>query len=151
MPVAEGAIVRPVTLADEAAWRHHWAGYLKFYEVDLAPDVTDGLWARLHDPAMPMFALVAEFEGKVVGFVHGVVHYNTWGLRPICYLEDLYVDADVRGQRLGQKLIDAMIEKVKAEDWGRLYWHTSAINRSARILYDRYTPADMMVRYTLRY
>lgn len=151
MPDANEAFVRPITRDDEADWRRLWAGYLKFYEVQLEPEVTDGLWERIHDPAMPIFALIAELDGKPAGLVHGVVHYNTWGLKPICYLEDLYVDEDIRGKRLGQKLIDAMIDKVKAEDWGRLYWHTHAINLSARKLYNRYTPADTMVRYTLRY
>jgi hypothetical protein len=34
---------------------------------------------------------------KVIGFAMCVLHEGTWSTAPICYLEDLFVDAAERG------------------------------------------------------
>ena len=44
-------ILRDASPADEAAWRGLWAGFLAYYGVTLAPEVTDFTWARLMDPS----------------------------------------------------------------------------------------------------
>ncbi len=42
--------IRDIRPDDKAAWLPLWAGYLSFYKVDLAPEVTEGTWNRLFDP-----------------------------------------------------------------------------------------------------
>ena len=59
-PADAEVTVRAVTAADEARWRHLWDGYCRFYEVELAPDVTRHTWNRLMDPGSPVNAIVAE-------------------------------------------------------------------------------------------
>lgn len=140
-------IVRDLSTQDEARWRTLWDGYLTFYEASIAPDVTDITWARLQDVASPLFGLVAELDGEVVGIVNCVLHANTWTSKPVCYLEDLYTAPEARGQGAGRALIDAVSERAKAEDWHRVYWRTAADNTTAQALYDRLAKRTGWVTY----
>ena len=142
-------IVRPAEAADEARWRELWRDYLIFYEQALPQGVTDHTWLRILDPQSPIFAQMALHEGEVLGFAVAVVHEGTWTATPICYLEDLFVASEARGQGLGRALIDDLRALARAKGWSRLYWHTGSGNRRARALYDRYVAADLVVRYQL--
>jgi GNAT superfamily N-acetyltransferase len=125
-------LVRDPLPADEAAWRRLWAGYCTFYETDVPEAVTSGTWNRMLSPAAPLLGRIAE-----------------WALKPICYLEDLFVAPAVRGKGLGRALIDDVLNLARARGCSRLYWHTQAGNRDARRLYDKLAAADEFVRYRL--
>jgi len=139
--------VRDLQIDDEARWRDLWAGYLEFYETsDLDPKVTDHTWSMLTGARPDVFGFVAEVDGRVVGFVHGVEHANTWVDKSICYLEDLFVEPTVRGQGAGRALIEAVITHAKANDWGQVYWRTAETN-PARKLYDQVADKIDFVTY----
>lgn len=138
------------TAADEADWRDLWAAYLAFYKVSLAPEITDGTWARIIDPGSPVTARLARRDGKVLGFAVHHHHASTWVAADDCYLEDLFVAETARGLGLGRALIDDLIAIAKAQGWHRLYWHTDEGNTRARGLYDTYAPSDGHVRYRIR-
>lgn len=133
--------IRNLHANDEARWRALWAMYLTFYECpDLDAKVTDNTWDMLTGSREDVFGFVAEAAGEAVGFVHGVVHANTWVDKPICYLEDLFVDASARGQGAGRALIEAVVQRAQEQGWGQVYWRTAEDNATARALYD--TVAD---------
>ena len=141
--------IRDLEAGDEADWRRLWAGYLAFYGTDVPEAVTAATWRRLLDPAVAMFGRLAVVDGAATGFALAVLHPATWTERPTCYLEDLYVDAALRGPGVGRALIDDLLALARADGWSRLYWHTDRGNARARRLYDRYAPADDFVRYRL--
>ncbi len=142
-------ILRDAAPADETAWRQLWQDYLAYYDVDLAPDVTDQTWARLMNPASPMRARMG-FEGdRALGFAIHHHHCSTWVMGEDCYLEDLFVTAEARGKGLGRALIDDLKAIAKSNGWHRLYWHTDVENTRARALYDSFTPTDGHIRYRL--
>jgi GNAT superfamily N-acetyltransferase len=143
-------VIRDATTADEGQWRELWAGYLTFYKVDLAAEVTDHTWARILDPASRVAMRVAEVDGELAGFAIHHFHDSTWVKTPDCYLEDLFLDASFRGQGIGRALIDDLIALAKTSGWSRLYWHTNHDNATARTLYDRYAKEDGHVRYRLK-
>ena len=142
-------VVRDPTAADEAAWRRLWNGYLAFYAADVPAAVTARTWQRILDPSSQMFARLAEVDGAVAGFAVCVLHEGTWTTQPICYLEDLFVDADHRGAGIGRRLLDDLLALARGRGWSRLYWHTDAGNAAARRLYDTYAASDDFVRYRL--
>lgn len=142
--------IRTATAADEAAWRQLWAGYLAFYKVDLAPEVTDSTWRRILDPASPVSMRLAFVDGEAAGFAIHLHHPSTWVQDEDCYLEDLYLDARFRGRGVGRALIDDLIGICKDKGWARLYWHTDEGNATARKLYDSYVKTDGHVRYRMR-
>lgn len=142
-------LIRDPIQGDEAAWRRLWSGYLTFYKEDVPEAVTAATWARALDPDVPMFGRLAEHDGAVVGFTISTLHPSTWTRSLNCYLEDLFVDPDVRGGGVGRALIDDLLNLARQKGWSRLYWHTAAGNETARRLYDRYTKADDHVRYRI--
>ena len=142
--------IRPVTSADETAWRTLWAGYLEFYESSLPQSTTDATWLKIcgNDPAFG--CLVAERNGDVIGIANYVLHPITWAEFPVCLLHDLYVSPAARGFGAGRKLIDALIDLAKSERWARVYWLTKESNAAARMLYDTFAPTDGFIRYTVK-
>lgn len=139
---------RPLQQSDETAWRGLWQAYLNFYEQELAADVTDRLFNRLLSPDGHR-AKVAVRDGVLVGFVHYLFHDSTWSSDATCYLEDLYVSAELRGGGAGRKLIEAVYAAADAEPTasGNVYWHTHDHNARARQLYDRIGVLSDFVRY----
>ena len=83
--------IRPISAADHAAWLPLWQGYQRFYNADIAPEVSALTWQRFLDPAEPMFAALAWQDGVAVGLVHWIFHRSCWTVRDYCYLQDLYV------------------------------------------------------------
>jgi ribosomal protein S18 acetylase RimI-like enzyme len=129
--------IRDLTAADRPAWERLWAGYLDFYSASVPDAVSAATFGRLLDPAEPLFALVAEQDGAVIGLVHCVLHATTWSLSPYCYLSDLFVDPAIRGSGAGRALIEAVYARAEALGAARVYWLTHESNATARLLYDK--------------
>ncbi|MCB2125340.1 MAG: GNAT family N-acetyltransferase [Rhodobacteraceae bacterium] len=142
--------IRDATPDDEAEWRRLWDGYLAFYDIALAPEITAATWARLMDPASPLKLRLALRGDRFAGFALHQHHPSSWVAGDDCYLEDLFVDAEARGSGVGRALIDDLIALARARGWHRLYWHTDEGNARARTLYDSYTASDGHIRYRMR-
>ncbi|MFY8044690.1 MAG: GNAT family N-acetyltransferase, partial [Rhodoferax sp.] len=103
----------------------------------LDPMITKVTWSRFFDPTEPVFALVAEFQGQVVGLAHFLHHRSTTRLELTCYLQDLYTAAEIRGRGVGRTLIEAVYAAAKREGIKRVYWQTHQSNSAGRLLYDK--------------
>ena len=143
-------IIRDATPQDRLAWDGLWQGFLDFYDTDLAPAVTEYTWTRLMDPASPLKMRLAEAHGQVLGFAIHQHHPSTGVMGDDCYLEDLFVSAEARGQGLGRALIEDLMTIARARGWHRMYWHTNEANTTARRLYDSVIAANGDFRYRLR-
>jgi GNAT superfamily N-acetyltransferase len=141
--------IRDATAADETAWRGLWSAYLKFYGVDLAPEVTDATWARAIDPGSRLGLRLAVDGAAVLGFAAHHWHLSTWALGPDGYLEDLFVAAPARGRGVARALIEDLRALGQARGWARLYWMTDQGNARARALYDSIVPCDGHLRYRI--
>jgi GNAT superfamily N-acetyltransferase len=81
----------------------------------------------------PIFGtIVSEVDGKVVGMALYYYRYSTWKGKRL-YLEDLIVSETMRGKGLGEKLLEATIQKARETFctglmWQVLDWNTAAIN-----------------------
>jgi len=142
--------IRKIERRDETRWRELWDGYTRFYE--RAPDeaITRHTWTRIFDEASPVHAIVAEDDaGNVIGMANYLVHESTSALTPVCYLQDLFVDPQVRAGGAGKQLIDWLVDEMRRRNWSRLYWNTKENNYRARGLYDKYTPHSGFVRYVI--
>ena len=128
-------------------WRRLWAGYNHFYAASVPIDVTELTLRRLLDPTSTMIGRIAERNARVAGFSVSVLHESSWTSSPTCYLEDLFVDPNVRGAGVGRALVQDLVDLGRARGWARLYWHTQADNDRARRLYDSFVEADSFVRY----
>ena len=113
-------MIRDAVAGDRAAWEGLWQGYLDYYQHPLAPAITAHTWARLMDPASPMGLRVAEVGGVVLGFAMHHHHPSSWVMGEDCYLEDLFVAPEARGQGLGRALIADLQILARARGWHRL-------------------------------
>lgn len=133
--------IRPIHKADFTAWLPLWDGYNAFYGREgvtaLAPEITQATWQRFFDPAEPVFALVAESEGRLIGLTHYLYHRSTTRIELTCYLQDLYTTADARGQGVGRLLIQGVYLAASAAGIKRVYWQTHETNAVGRLLYDK--------------
>ena len=133
--------VRALAPTDFAAWKPLWDGYNAFYgregSTALHEEITQTTWRRFFDPAEPVFALVAEAEGRLVGLTHYLYHRSTTRIELTCYLQDLFTDPALRGGGIGRALIEAVCEQAKATGIKRVYWQTHETNATGRRLYDK--------------
>jgi GNAT superfamily N-acetyltransferase len=141
--------LRPPGQADRAAWDRMWQGYLRFYKADIPASVSDTTWARLHDPAEPMAALLAWQGKRVTGLVHWIFHRSTWTEGHYCYLQDLYVEEGLRGIGIGRALIAHVRAEAVTAGCSRLYWLTHETNTDAMLLYDRVAERSGFVQYRM--
>lgn len=81
----------------------------------------------------PIFkTIISEVEDKIVGMALYYYRYSTWKGKRL-YLEDLIVSETMRGRGLGEKLLNAIIEKARQTActglmWQVLDWNEPAIN-----------------------
>ena len=133
--------IRPIQQADLEAWRPLWGGYNAFYgregKTALAPEITKATWSRFFDPDEPVFALVAESEGKLLGLTHYLYHRSTTRIELTCYLQDLFTAPVARGRGVGRLLIEGVYQAAKAAGIKRVYWQTHETNTAGRMLYDK--------------
>jgi GNAT superfamily N-acetyltransferase len=145
------ATIRGISTRDESRWRELWDGYNRFYGREPSEPLTCHAWARIMDPESPVHAIVAVDEtGFVIGIANYIIHENTTQLKPVCYLQDLFVDVQQRGGGVGQQLIDWLIANMKTQGWSQLYWNTRETNYRARCLYDKYTPHSGFLKYVIK-
>jgi GNAT superfamily N-acetyltransferase len=90
-------------------------------------------------------ALVAEDDGRAVGFALFFLSYSTFRTRPCMHLEDLFVLPDQRGNGHGLQLLRAVAAEAVRRgcarlDWNVLDWNAPAIGfyqrQGARLLPD---------------
>lgn len=133
--------LRAIRPADRSQWQPLWDGYNAFYGREgataLEARITDTTWARFHDPAEPVWAAVAEVDGRLAGLVHYLYHRSTTRLGPVCYLQDLFTDPALRGRGIARALIQHVYQQAAAAGASRVYWQTHSSNAAGRALYDK--------------
>jgi len=148
---SEPLVIRPVEAHDHGAWKPLFDGYNAFYgragPTALADEIVRTTWSRFFDDAEPVHALVADLAGRLVGLAHYLFHRSTIQVAPTCYLQDLYTAEEARGRGVGRALIEAVAERARAADAGRVYWHTHETNATAMRLYDAVAKRSGFVVY----
>jgi GNAT superfamily N-acetyltransferase len=140
-------LVRPLCRDDRVEWDRLWTLYLQFYKTSLPGEQYDLTFERLLDPTEPMFGYIVEQDGAPRGLVHIILHRSAWIDGPSCYLQDLFVDSDVRGTGLGRALIEHVYHVVKSFGGTRVHWLTQDTNTTARKLYDRVAKHQGFIQY----
>lgn len=149
MPTEAAAAIRPAVAADEAAWHAMWQDFVRGGPEPCAPEAPISVWRGVMDPANPLQLLIAEADGRPVGFVLSVAHPYSWSARPVCYMLDLYVRPEQRGRGIGRALVEALAAQGRAAGWLRIYWMTQADNAAAQALYDKLAKRSPLVRYDM--
>jgi GNAT superfamily N-acetyltransferase len=131
--------VRPVAEADLRELLVLMRGYCDFYEVDPGDEDLLAL-ARtlLADPDKDGVQLIArDGDGAAVGFATIYWSFSTHRTGRVGVMNDLFVAPAARGQRVGERLIEACLERCRARGALALEWETALDNERAQALYDR--------------
>lgn len=131
-------MIRPAR-PDDVPAIYHLICDLAEYERSL-PEVTAtqaDLHASLFGPDPAVFAHVAEHEGEVAGFALWFLNYSTWTGRHGIYLEDLYVQPELRGSGYGRQLLAELAALCLERGYARLEWWVLDWNEPARGFYDK--------------
>lgn len=141
--------VRRLQEKDKAAWLPLFKGYITFYKATVADDVIETTWQRLLSDAEGFhkgFVAVDDTD-KPVGIAHIIFHRSTWSPTWYCYLEDLFVQPDLRAGGIGKMLIEAVYKAADERQCTRTYWMTQEFNYRARGLYDQMATKSPFVQY----
>lgn len=138
----------PLAARHRADWERLYAGYAEFYRVTQTPEMRATVWGWIMDPTHEVKALVAE---DATGRALGLAHYRPFA-RPLsasmgCFLDDLFVAPETRGQRVGEALIEALAALARERGWSVVRWITADDNYRARTAYDRVATRTMWITY----
>jgi len=82
-------------------------------------------------------SLVAESDGRVVGFALFFTNFSTFLAKPGLYLEDLFVEPEQRGRGLGEALLTRLAQIAAGRGYGRFEWSVLDWNANAIRFYER--------------
>ncbi len=91
----------------------------------------------LEDPATEFLLGAHGEDAPPAGVCQLRFRWSVWTAAPDCWLEDLYVRADARGQGVGEALVAAALERARARGSRRIELDTSESNAGALALYER--------------
>lgn len=106
----------------------------------LEPEVTmteERLDKSLFGPRPYAETLLAEDDGKAIGFALFFHNFSTFLGKPGIYLEDLFVVPEQRGRGIGRALLERLARIGVERDCGRLEWAVLDWNRDAIAFYER--------------
>jgi len=92
------------------------------------------------------YVLFAETLGYEVGFALYGFRYSSFAGQPSIWLDDLYVDQEMRSQGAGAALMDRLAHIAKENDCSHLAWNADARNTRGLSFYDR-LGADVMEQH----
>lgn len=141
--------VRSIEPEDRVRWAELYRAYREFYRLTPDDAVIERVWGWILDPANEVACLVASVDGRVVGLAHyrrfARPSSGTVGL----FLDDLFADAEARGQGVGRALLAELSRLSAREGNSVVRWITAADNTTARRLYDGAATATSWVTYDL--
>jgi len=115
--------IRPATISDVPAIANFIRKLAEYEKLSHAVNVTDDL-LRQHlfgaNPAAEV--LMAELDGREIGYALFFQTYSTFVGRPGIWLEDLFVLPQYRGKGAGKALLTAVARIAAQRNCGRLEW-----------------------------
>ncbi len=135
---------------DYQDWRRLFEGYATFYKMPMNDDIAGRVWTWLLDPAHVLEALLARRpDGPVVGLAHFRAMPRPLTGSIAGFLDDLFVDTALRGQRVADQLLLAMQAIARERGWTLIRWLTADNNYRARGVYDRLATRTMWITYQM--
>jgi len=95
------------------------------------------LGPHLFGPRPVAEALVVDCGEQVVGFALFFTNFSTFLAKPGLYLEDLFVEPELRGRGIGQALLTRLAELAAERGCGRFEWSVLDWNVNAIRFYER--------------
>jgi GNAT superfamily N-acetyltransferase len=127
---------RPATSADKNAII---AMINALADIDKMPHLDEDKQRRLFRDAFErrcFEVILAEWEGRPVGYAAFYEGYSTFEAAPTFFIDDLFVLPEYRGRHVGYELFRTCIREAKRRDCGRMEWLVLEGNQPAFGFYD---------------
>jgi GNAT superfamily N-acetyltransferase len=95
------------------------------------PTAVRNLIKDMYSKNSPIKVLVAETEGRLIGYAFYFYTYSTFLAKKTLYLEDVYVSADYRKSGVGKMFFNELKKAAKKNKCGRMEWHVLDWNVNA--------------------
>jgi GNAT superfamily N-acetyltransferase len=130
--------IRHAKQGDEAELAWLLEDHERHYGTEIRPGAgAEGAAWLLRQPAGGTLCLVAERDGKLLGFAILNPYFPGPRLTRGLYLKELYVGERARSQGVGEKLIAAIRALARKRGDTRVLWTTGEHNTAAQKFYDR--------------
>jgi GNAT superfamily N-acetyltransferase len=141
--------IRPLAARDRPRWERLFRGYIDFYRATIPDDVIEATWQRLlaRESDFHLCLVAVNDADEAIGLAHILFHRSTWTTGYYCYLEDLFVEPDLRARGVGRALIEAVYGEADARGAVHTYWLTQEFNYRARGLYDQVATRSPFIQY----
>lgn len=124
--------IRPATPNDDAVILDLIRGLALYERAPEQVTATEADIRRdLFEPNPKFRCIIAEWDGKPVGFAFFFYNYSTWQGRRGLYLEDLFVYPEFRGKGIGKALLLRLAQIAVDEGCGRFQWQVLDWNTPA--------------------
>ena len=143
-------ILRALAPDEREEWRKLYSGYTTFYKRELTDKIADTVWDWLHNPGHELEGVVAVQDGKLVGLAHFRRMPSPARGADIGFLDDLFVDPDIRGQGVAPALLRHVKQVAKERNWEIVRWLTADNNYRARSLYDQHATKAIWNVYEMK-
>jgi GNAT superfamily N-acetyltransferase len=128
--------IRPATASDVPTILGFIRGLAKYERLEDACVATEeSLAATLFGARAYAEVVFACIDGTPVGFALFFHNYSTFLAQPGIYLEDLFVNPEVRGRGIGKLLLQWLAKTAVERDCGRLEWSVLDWNEPSILFY----------------
>jgi ribosomal protein S18 acetylase RimI-like enzyme len=84
-----------------------------------------------------LFCYVIESGNKLQGYFSYTFDFSTWDAQTFLYLDCLYLESDIRGLRIGEKVFEKLKEIATQNECINIQWQTPVFNERAIKFYKR--------------
>jgi ribosomal protein S18 acetylase RimI-like enzyme len=137
--------IRPATKNDQQLIRELWTEFAaELPEPEYLRETWDDAWSDLAQTVRDGVALIAEEEGRAVGFVFCVLGDRG---RKTAHVTDIYVRPDARSEGVGRALLAGILDPAREAGLDHVSLEVLISNGKARRLYERlgFTPVDVFM------
>jgi len=143
-------VIRQIKLKDKKDWEKLYRGYADFYKVEMNDEILATVWKWLFDQKHEVSGLVYEEKSKVVALAHYRKMPSPLRGKYIGFLDDLFVDPEHRGKKIGEKILNELKNISQKNRWGLIRWITRNDNVRAKSLYDKVSEKTTWDTYELK-
>ena len=143
-------MIREIRLDDKKQWEKLYRGYSDFYKVEMNDKILNTVWEWIHDKNHDVCGLVYEQDNKIIGLAHYRKMPSPLRGKYIGFLDDLFVDPEHRGKKIGEKIISELKNISEKNGWGLIRWITRNDNKRAKSLYDKISEKTTWDTYELK-
>ena len=142
--------IRSLQPEDRVQWESMLRAYAAFYGTATSAESEAAVWSWIFDEHNDFWCnLVVDNSGIIIGFVQYQLMHRSLSGAMVCYLSDLYVDPQFRGNGAGRAMIDHVLAFAHSRRIANVRWLTQDFNYAGRKLYDTYAKKSDFILYSI--